>query len=151
MGLYKEIFKVDSIARQEGYIIHDDPVHKDRQKIIIELKNEFDYQRLAHVLDDLSIKWRTNKPASRYNPFILENNPIKRLQPDGTSVLLMIFSTGKMCFGYSHLNEIITKSNQYKAYSVSDFLTMFYFIANPNTVAKKKTVTLTDPKFLTNN
>ena len=151
MGLYNEIFKVDSIARQEGYVMRDDEVYMDSEKIMIELRNELEYQRLVHVLEGLRIKWRTNKPPSGYNPFILEDNPTKRMQPKDSSLLLFIFSTGKMSFGYYHLYEIITGMNQYKVYSVNDFLAMVCYIGKPNTVAKKKRVTLTDPKFLTNN
>ena len=156
MGLYKEIFKVDSIARQEGYIMHDGQPYIDSEKIItekimIELKNELEYQRLVHVLEGLRIRWGTNEPASDYSPFTLEVNTIKKRQPYGTSVLLTIFSTGKMWFGYHHLSEIITRVNQYKVYSVNDFLAMTCYIVKPNTVAKKKRVTLTDPKFLTKN
>ena len=156
VGLYNEIFKVDSIARQEGYIMYYGGACMDSEKIItgkimIQLKNELEYQRLVHVLEGLRIKWVTNKPPSGYNPFILEDNPTKRLQPDGTSVFLTIFSTGKMSFGYYHLSEIITRMNQYKVYSVNDFLAMVCYIGKPNTVAKKKRVSLTDPKFLTKN
>ena len=156
MGLYKEIFKVDSIARQEGYIMHDGQPYMDSEmiiteKIMIELRNELEYQRLVYVLEGLRITWRTNEPASDYSPFTLEDNPTKRMQPYGTSVLLSIFSTGKMRFRYHHLSEIITRTNQYKVYSVNDFLAMTCYIAKRNTVVKKKAVALTDPKFLTNN
>ena len=156
MGLYKEIFKVDSIAREEGYIMYYGRAYMGSEKIItgkimIELKNKLEYQRLVHVLEGLRIKWVTNKPPSGYNPFSLEDNPTKIMQPDGTSLLLTIFSTGEMSFGYYHLSEIITRMNQYKVYSVNDFLAMTCYIGKPNTVAKKKRVTLTDPKFLTNN
>ena len=151
MGLYKEIFKLDSIARQEGYIMHDGLAYMDSEKIMIELKDELEYQRLVHVLEGLRVTWLTNEPASDYSPFTSKNNLIKWVQSYGTSVLLTIFSTGKMRFGYHDLSEIITRVNQYKIYSVNDFLAMSCYIAKPSIIAKKKAVILTDPKFLTNN
>lgn len=156
MGLYKEIFKLNSNARQEGYIMHDGRAYMDSEKIIvekimIELKDELEYQRLVHVLEGLRITWQTNELASDYSPFTSKNNLIKWVQSYGTSVLLTIFSTGKMRFGYHDLSEIITTVNQYKVYSVNDFLAMACYIAKPSIIAKKKAVTLTDPKFLTKN